>query len=145
MFRFDNTEPPALTQAYCEASRLSGRYGNTRGRAHEERFVEIVATRFQAKWFRSVRRASKREDQRGIDAVIDTSIGPLYVQVKSSPGGMRRFVQKKRRARVTVNIVRETLSDHEVTEAVQRKLNALFHHIYELRGKRRAKRKIAEA
>lgn len=143
MFKIEHTEPPALTQAFAEASRRHGHYGNTRGAAHEQRFVEIIAARFRARWFRSVRRAKKYEDQNGIDAVIQTTIGPLYVQVKSSPGSARRFYRKKRRARIAVILVRETLSDNDIAEAATKKLHALFHHINRLRNNRRAKIKNA--
>lgn len=69
-----------------------GRLAFERGRAHEVLVLEIVnELRADHQWIRSARLATPEEDRRGIDVVVTTDVGDLYLQVKSSPLGAARF------------------------------------------------------
>ncbi len=130
-------EPAALTRAFTEAQRSSGLHGNARGKHHEARLLMVIEIHFRARWYVKARRATKREDQSGIDIVVESSIGPLYVQVKSSPGAAREFSYRRRRARITVVVVNERFTDLEILKNVGQKLHSLFKHIVDLRRGRR--------
>jgi hypothetical protein len=67
---------------------------------------------------RSVRRATKAEDHAGIDVVIESDVGKLFVQVKSSRGGKAAFLERRHSARVAIVVVHVTDS----REALLRKL-----------------------
>ncbi len=134
-------EPVALTRAFTGAHRSKGLHGMARGKHHEARLLMVIEIHFRARWYVKARRAPKREDQSGIDIVVESSIGPLYVQVKSSPGAAREFSYRRRRARITVVVVNECFTDLEILKNVEQKLHMLFRHILAVRrGRRRKKR-----
>jgi hypothetical protein len=54
---------------------------------------------------RSVRAATRREDHRGIDVVIESDVGKLFVQVKSSIAAKAKFEGRRRSARIVVVVV----------------------------------------
>ena len=45
-------------------------------------------------WIRSTRKATKEEDARGIDFVIETDKGTVYLQVKSSKTAAEEFIKR---------------------------------------------------
>lgn len=50
-------------------------------------------------WIRSTRKATKEEDAQGIDFVIETDKGAVYLQVKSSKAAAEKFVKRHSAAR----------------------------------------------
>ena len=99
-------------------SQQFGRIATERGRANEKRALDACVLPARPAWMQSVRMASREEDRDGIDLVIDSDVGKLYVQVKSSRGGKMAFLQRRRRARVAVVVVSATDSP----EAIQRRI-----------------------
>ena len=135
------SEPDSLRNAFTVARKVEnktrGHRSNARGKNAEQRLVHILGSNSIAAWFRGVRLATKKEDSRGIDAVVATSsIGPLFIQVKSSQGGVRHFEKRRRRALVTVIIVNEAMTDAEVLLACKKKLSGLHHHMLKVRKNR---------
>ena len=53
----------------------------------------------------AVRKATRGEDHGGIDVVIESDVGKLYVQVKSSRCDKAAFQERTRRARVAIVVV----------------------------------------
>jgi hypothetical protein len=94
-------------------SKLLGHVSNERGQVSERRLVDAVQNlatlgaqglNTGRAWITSVRLATKAEDACGIDVVVETDVGPLYLQSKSSPKEAQRFRQKKR-SRLIVAVV----------------------------------------
>ena len=50
----------------------------------------------------SWRRATPKEDRNGIDFVVETPVGPLFLQVKSSQTGAAKFLERPRKTRIEV-------------------------------------------
>ena len=69
-------------------------------------------------WTLSVRKATEQEDHAGIDVVVESDVGKLFVQVKISRGGKAAFLERRRCARVAIVVVRVTDSP----EALLRKV-----------------------
>lgn len=66
----------------------------------------------------AIRRATREEDHRGIDAVVSSDVGNLYIQIKSSRAGRARFESRRRRSPVGVVIVRSGESPEGIREKV---------------------------
>jgi hypothetical protein len=54
----------------------------------------------------AARAATRAEDNRGIDIVVDSDVGKLYLQVKSSRAGRAGFAERHPHLRAAVVIVR---------------------------------------
>jgi hypothetical protein len=85
--------------------RILGKIATQRGRSSERRVLEACNLTARPEWMRSARAATRVEDHDGIDVVVESDIGKLYVQVKSSRRGKAAFVERRRRARVAVVVV----------------------------------------
>jgi len=85
--------------------RLVGKLAAERGRARERHVLAACALRARPAWMRNARAATRVEDHRGIDVVIDSDVGKLFVQVKSSLMGKAKFERRRRHARVVVVVV----------------------------------------
>lgn len=74
-----------------------------RGRAAEERVCrlmdDVVAS---VPWLTSWRPATSVEDERGVDIVTESDVGPLYLQVKAGKRGASRPVYRERGIGVVV-------------------------------------------
>lgn len=74
---------------------MSGPQGQLDGKRRERETRDlIIALRPMLPWIHSVRLATQDEDRRGIDIVVTTHQGSLFVQVKSDPRAMRRWYGK---------------------------------------------------
>lgn len=141
-----NCEPPALTEVFerhrIEENLRRGRAANKKGKVAEERALtaaELIST--EISWLQACRLATKTEDNKGIDLVAITAIGPLYIQVKSSYSQARRYRLKRRKARVGVVIIDPEMSDEKVRRKVREALCVQYKHILELRRRSARKRK----
>lgn len=76
-----------------------GRTANGRG-SYSERLALDAATLAVERidWMLSARAADNAEDRRGIDIVVESDVGALYLQVKSSRKAARDFNAEDRRA-----------------------------------------------
>jgi hypothetical protein len=79
-----------------------------RGRRSETHVLEALALPTRPAWIRSFRKATKEEDAAGIDVVVESDVGKLFVQVKSSRGGKAAFLERRRSTRIAVVIARVT-------------------------------------
>ncbi len=89
-------------------AQILGKDAKKRGRTNETRVIEALALPTRPPWMRSVRRGTKAEDHAGIDVVVESDVGKLFVQVKSSRGGKAAFLERRRRARVAIVVVHVT-------------------------------------
>ena len=83
MLSFDALER-AFESARVQSNKYNGRTANEKGQRAEVRCLnavkEVIA---DCPWAYSARLASQKEDSSGIDIVIDSVLGKLYLQVKS--------------------------------------------------------------
>jgi len=99
---------------------ILGTLNKERG-AHNEVLVLDSIHRLNPTWVRSARLATREEDRKGIDIVIDSIYGDLYLQVKSSRMGKERFLDTHTNAIECVVAVPLThLLDRRVDGALQR-------------------------
>ena len=80
---------------------------NQRGRTSEQRVLEACQLPGRPAWMKSARAATRAEDHDGIDVVVESDVGKLFVQVKSSRRGKADFEEKRRRARGDYEKLRE--------------------------------------
>jgi hypothetical protein len=74
-----------------------GHLDRIRGEINEERFFAIFERNRSLipSWIFSIVKASKYQDAKGIDYIIETDIGRLYIQIKSSEGLIIKYKHKK--------------------------------------------------
>ena len=90
-----------------------------RGHRNEERALEVIISA-KLNWVHSARLATKEEDSRGIDIVLETDIGQLFFQIKSSYYGMKKFIDKHGNSRTRIAII--ILNRFLIEESFQRKV-----------------------
>lgn len=97
-----------------------GKIGNERGRINEEKVFDAFSEECEEpplpEWFRGYISATEEEDKRGIDGWVDTDVGKIKIQVKSSRNAAREF--RKNNPDTAVISVR----DGEDLETIRRRL-----------------------
>lgn len=114
-------------------------WGNKKGRRTEDRFFEAMEVSFVKEmlaWVSDVCRASKKEDAKGIDAVIISDVGKLFIQIKSSEAGAIKFRNGRncRHRMIRIIIIREHHSPGEIREKAKNILIELRQSILSLRS-----------
>lgn len=82
-------------------NRTWGHLANEKGRTNERR-VLAAALALEVAWVRGARAATLEEDARGIDVVVSSDVGDLYVQVKSSTNAANAFAEERGAGRIAV-------------------------------------------
>lgn len=108
-------------------SRFAWREARARGEANEGRLLESarrVGREFAG--FVRARRATRREDQRGVDVAIEFSWGDVMLQAKSSVASARLFVTLPwgLRARAIAVSLDDAVTDGRVRRAIARRMEA---------------------
>lgn len=105
------------------------------GAGAEERVLSILTEDDDpAEWIRFCRKATRDEDAQGIDLVVMTDVGELYVQVKSSRGGLESFRSHRQQENVLpIVAVIAKASDHDADLRVR-----LMRHLGQYRKEIRA-------
>lgn len=87
-----------------------------KGRAAERRVLQIIQ-RLGLAWVVSARRATTKEDRRGVDIVVATQVdGDIRLQVKSSPIGAQKFEERGRQlGRAPIRVVIAGVDDDDNT------------------------------
>jgi hypothetical protein len=116
-------------------AQMLGKIARKRGRTSEDRVLEALELPSRPAWMSGVRRATPAEDRAGIDVVVESDVGKLFVQVKSSRGGKAAFAQRRRSARVGVVVVVVTDSPERVLAKVVGELGKIrAEYLKERRG-----------
>ena len=91
-----NNTPPHLQRARPHViAKVFGDNARLLGREREEAVIEALTPSddfASPEWLRSVVHGTHEEDARGIDVVIHTDIGKIFLQVKGSGRRMERFL-----------------------------------------------------
>ncbi len=101
------------------------------GHRNEERALDVIISA-KLEWIYSARLATKEEDSRGIDIVLETDIGQLFFQIKSSYYGMKKFLGKHGNSRTHIAVVilnrflTEKSFQRKVLEAINYERNAIL-------------------
>lgn len=85
-------------------SYIIGTIGHDRGASNEQLILAACQLKTRPTWMLSARQATALEDRNGIDIVIESDVGKLFIQVKSSKRGRIAFMAKQRRAEVAIVI-----------------------------------------
>ena len=70
-----------------------------RGFQTEEKFIRAIenGNGDNPSWYKGISWATKKEDQKGIDFIVHTLFGDVFVQIKSSETGANKFLNKKKK------------------------------------------------
>ncbi len=102
-----------------------------RGRANEQRALTILRNTTFPAWVHGVRAGTPEEDARGIDLVVDSTVGPLYLQIKSSVRGREKFFEMGYRDRIGVVIVNDRVQDWRLRVRLVKTIERLWHEGWE--------------
>lgn len=99
---------------------LLGKIANERGSKNEERALVACShlSLGTLDWISEARLATKEEDKRGIDVVVTSDVGKLYIQVKSSKSGVSTF-KKSKSTKALIGIVNANCNDMTLKRRVQ--------------------------
>lgn len=93
--------------------------GFQRGVDHEDRVVRVFSERTPdvPEWFRSIKPANMRQDfNEGIDFVIESDVGILFLQVKSSAHQAQKFRQGQASRKYRRYIALVVLDDDSISD-----------------------------
>lgn len=76
-------------------------------------------------WIQSARLATPAEDRVGIDLIVESDVGEIHLQVKSSDRGKEAFAQRPGCAYIACIIVHEQLSDEEILQTTVNAMSEL--------------------
>jgi hypothetical protein len=80
---------------YKQMSSVQGQLGVILGREREETLVSTMnKSSEKPEWFQNSFRGSLEDDKKGIDVIVETDVGHLFLQVKSSKKEARLFRRK---------------------------------------------------
>lgn len=130
-------------QGYCR--HLSGLIARAVARnveRNEQRLVDILRQFLEHSlnrppWFIDAQLGTLVQDREGIDVVITSDVGPLFLQVKSSDIFKRKFESEHTRRRrsgqrtaiIEVVIVNDRLTDDQVLRAALSALRCLYREV----------------
>lgn len=97
-----------------------------RGKQNEDRAV-ILINQLEEKpsWLRLAKKASQEQDQRGIDLIMVTDVGELYIQLKSSQLAAKLFLVDHPRFRGEVVVIHMTDDDASIAKKIVRATSRL--------------------
>jgi hypothetical protein len=84
----------------------------------ENRALDACRAPCRPSWLLAARRATREEDEKGIDLVVESDVGQLQLQVKSSFHGKAKFLARRHDVRVAIVVVRP----YDPEETVQSKV-----------------------
>lgn len=91
----------------------------SRGFWTEERFLRAIenANGNAPCWFKGISRSTREEDGKGIDFVIHTTVGNIFIQIKSSEAGANKFFKKiklKRLKNIIVLVIKIDYDEEKI-------------------------------
>jgi hypothetical protein len=104
--------------------RRLGKAAYERGLTSEKRVLEACKLEKRPPWMLRARRATRIEDHSGIDVVVETEVGSLAIQVKSSEGGKAHF-RPRPLLNVGIVVVREDDSPNVLLNSVVSQLRPI--------------------
>lgn len=122
-------EKRILDQLYAErrkALSIIGKVGLERGHRLEQRIVEafqnIQGKSEKPDWFQGIRLSNPNQDRKGIDVIVESDVGDLYLQIKSCSNGKIKFFKQRGHFRhkkpIAVVVAQYHESDEELRQRV---------------------------
>lgn len=111
-----------------------GHAANQRGATNENRVLSVLEED-QPPWLISVRSATNEEDSKGVDIVVDTDVGKLFLQVKSSKTGVAKHKSKRRQSMIGVVRCSHRVSDARLRARAHGVLRSLRKQVLKIRKK----------
>ena len=98
-----------------------------RGFENEQRYIELLKNKRDQlpPWVIDSRKATRHEDQTGVDAVVMSDVGELLLQVKSSLAGKIRFNKKERYKDIGTIVINPNITDDDAIRQTILELNKL--------------------
>ena len=96
---------------------LLRRTEKSRGFWTEERFMRAIenSNGNAPDWLKGISKATKEEDQKGIDFIIHTASGNVFVQIKSSEAGANIFKKRKsRNLRIIILVIKIDYDEEKI-------------------------------
>lgn len=95
-----------------------------RGLLNEQRFNRMIGSAFERRkglpeWFKGYRAATTEEDARGIDALVETDVGLIELQITSGRK-LAQMKRKKAREQKKERVVVRVLSDQTNEKLLQK-------------------------
>jgi len=96
----------------------------SKGRRHELKAVAAFKAPFDdvPEWFLNIENASQRLDRSGVDVIVRSDIGKLFVQIKSCEAKAQEFKEKQRlgkyRKNISVAVIKEHFEPAEVRQVI---------------------------
>lgn len=120
-------------------ARLIGKLANLRGRQNEDLFF-LAFEEFEIdapSWFVGAERAPRHLDHKGIDAIVKTTdVGDIYLQIKSSLMGKKKFeaqVGKYKQRHIAVIIIHKNHTNERIRQNTYELAGALRRRFLEMR------------
>jgi len=116
--------------------KIIGSVAQKKGRDGESRVLLALqnAQSTWPNWLKSIRKATNTEDKKGCDLVADTDVGQLYLQIKSSQTGVKKFGQRQRKKMIAVMLSKPNMTQSQIASQGIEALGALHQLILERRG-----------
>lgn len=90
----------------------------SRGFQTEEKFMRAIenGNGNNPDWYNGVSKATNEQDQKGIDFIIHTIFGNIFVQIKSSEAGAKKFLNKLRNQnfRIVVLVIKNDYNEENI-------------------------------
>ena len=109
---------------------------------NEKRVVEALGTNYpfadRPPWIKNVRLATKDEDNRGKDVVVETTdVGNILIQVKSSTCAKQKFLRRQAYGEVSIRILCVIISASNDASAICRIIMPLLNRAHNERVAKR--------
>ena len=90
----------------------------SRGFQNEERFMRAIknGNGNNPDWYNGISKATKEQDQKGVDFIIHTAFGNIFIQIKSSEIGAKKFLNKPRNQnfRIIVLVIKNDYDEENI-------------------------------
>lgn len=114
-------------------SKILGQLSNEKGHNNELKVVNAVKNKLP-KWIRDIRLGTREEDSNGIDVVVETDVGKIFIQVKSSTLGKIDFMYGKHgNKNIMVIIVKDRDDEFSIRNKVLSNVGAIRSRYLEIR------------
>lgn len=124
-----DAEPPRIREVRSkEPARILWNARMRRGRMNEARVLEALRSDSHVvpDWVLSAHPATQEEDRRGIDVVVRTNRGDLWIQVKSRQDDVQAFRELHPDERIIVVVVNDRLTSGKLRRRLRAELDAAY-------------------
>lgn len=67
-------------------------------------------------WYNGISKATDEQDETGIDFIIHTAHGNIFIQIKSSQTGANNFLKKRREFRIIVLVIKSDQNEENIRD-----------------------------